>query len=191
MLCQMQMTTSPGCWIKSQEPSFWEVMDSFVLLPYVRLAVSRSLFKQLLACMNFPLDLEDWLLVQMEKVISMNYGSSTSNWKPWRWVRLDLILSLMRGIYIDSNLKPITKFTSSTRSTNFKDVILWKISQMITNFLTKIVIRTYGLIQHSECQNIFIHLSKTICSIITVFLKKILQTLFRHYFLQSLSLFFC
>ena len=22
----------------------------------------------------------------MEKVISMNYGSSTSNWKPWRWV---------------------------------------------------------------------------------------------------------
>ena len=28
------------------------------------------------------------LLVQMKKVISMNYGSSTSNWKPWRWVRL-------------------------------------------------------------------------------------------------------
>ena len=36
------------------------------------------------------------LLVQTKKVISMNYGSSTSSWKPWRWVRLDL----MRDIYI-------------------------------------------------------------------------------------------
>ena len=31
------------------------------------------------------------LLVQTKKVISMNYGSSTSCWKPWRWVRFDLI----------------------------------------------------------------------------------------------------
>ena len=37
-------------------------------------------------------------LVQMKKVISMNYGNSTSSWKPWRWVRLDLILT-MREIY--------------------------------------------------------------------------------------------
>ena len=32
-------------------------------------------------------------------MISMNYGSSTSSWKSWRWVRLDLILS-MSDIYI-------------------------------------------------------------------------------------------
>ena len=37
------------------------------------------------------------LLVQTKKVISMNYGSSSSSWKPWRWVRLDLILRW--GIY--------------------------------------------------------------------------------------------
>ena len=29
---------------KSQEPSFWEVMDSFVLVAYVSLAASRTLF---------------------------------------------------------------------------------------------------------------------------------------------------
>ena len=33
-------------------------------------------------------------LVQTKKVISMNYGSSTSSWKQWRSVRLDLILSM-------------------------------------------------------------------------------------------------
>ena len=33
------------------------------------------------------------LLVQTRKMISMNYGSCTSSWKPVRWVRLDLILT--------------------------------------------------------------------------------------------------
>ena len=38
---------------KSQEASFWEVMDSpFVLLAYVTLAASRTLLQQLLACLN-------------------------------------------------------------------------------------------------------------------------------------------
>ena len=72
----------------------------------------------------------------------MNYGSSTSSWKPWRWVRLDLILT-MRDIYINSNLNPLTKFTSSSRSTKFKDILPWNISQMITKTIlmsTRIVI---------------------------------------------------
>ena len=38
---------------KSQDPSFWKVMDSFVLLAYVKLAASRNLFHRLLACLNF------------------------------------------------------------------------------------------------------------------------------------------
>ena len=82
------------------------------------------------------------LLVQTKKVISMKYRSSTSSWKPWRWVRLDLILS-MRDIYIKSNLNPFTKVTSSSRSTEFKDILPWNISQMITKTVlisTKIVI---------------------------------------------------
>ena len=44
---------------KSQEPSFWEVMDSFVLLAYASFAVSRTLLQWLLACLNFTLDSEN------------------------------------------------------------------------------------------------------------------------------------
>ena len=44
---------------KSQEPSIWEVMDSFILLAYASLAASRTLFQRLLACLNFPLESED------------------------------------------------------------------------------------------------------------------------------------
>ena len=61
----------------------------------------------------------------------MNYCSSTSSWKPWRWMRLDLIFS-MWYIYVDSSLNRLTKFSSSSRSTMFKDILPWNISQMIT-----------------------------------------------------------
>ena len=44
--------------------------------------------------------------------------------KPWRWVKLDLIL-LMRDIYINSNVN-LPEFTSSSRSTEFK---LWSNDQ--------------------------------------------------------------
>ena len=63
------------------------------------------------------------LLVQMKKVISMNYDSSTICWKPWRWVRLGLILT-MRDIYRYFDQNPLREFTSS-RSTNFKDILQW------------------------------------------------------------------
>ena len=41
----------------------------------------------------------------------------------------------MRDIYINSNLKPLTKFTSSSRSTEFKDILPWSISQMISKII--------------------------------------------------------
>ena len=44
---------------KSREPSFWEVMDSFVLLAYASLAASRTLLQWLIACLNFTWDSED------------------------------------------------------------------------------------------------------------------------------------
>ena len=81
------------------------------------------------------------LLVKTKKVISMNYGSSTGSWKPWRW-GFDLIFS-MRYMYINSNLNPLTKLTSSNRSRELKDILPWKISQMITKTIpisTRIVI---------------------------------------------------
>ena len=44
---------------KSQDPSFWEMMDSFVLLACASLAVSRTLLQRLLSCQNFTLDSGD------------------------------------------------------------------------------------------------------------------------------------
>ena len=82
------------------------------------------------------------LFVQTKKLTSMNYGSNTSNWKPWRWMRLDLIL-MMRDMYIYSNLNPLTKFTRNSRSIEFKDILPWNIAQIITNIVpisTRIVI---------------------------------------------------
>ena len=72
----------------------------------------------------------------------MNYGSSASCWKPWRRVSFYLILT-MRDTYMNSNLNPITKFNSTSRSTGFKDILPWNISQMITKTIsisTRIVI---------------------------------------------------
>ena len=54
---------------KSQEPSFWEVMDSFALLAHAISAASRILFQGLLACLNFTLESEDL--------------SSWYKWKKW------------------------------------------------------------------------------------------------------------
>ena len=92
------------------------------------MVASRTLLQWLLACLNFILDSQDLFCWYKKKVISLNYGNSRSNIKPWRWVRLDLLLT-MRDIYINSNLNQLTKFTS--RGTEFKDVIPWNISQMI------------------------------------------------------------
>ena len=38
-------------------------------------------------------------LLQMIEMISKYYGSSTSSWNPWRWIKLDLIVAV-RDIYI-------------------------------------------------------------------------------------------
>ena len=38
---------------KFREPSFWEVMESFVLLAYASLAASRTILQWLLVCLNF------------------------------------------------------------------------------------------------------------------------------------------
>ena len=107
-------------------------MDSFVLWAYASLAASKTLLQRLLAWLNLYFRIRRFiLLVQTNKLISMNYGSSTSSWKPGRWVRLDLIFS-MGDIYINSNLSPHKKFISSSRSTEFNNILPWNIPQMIT-----------------------------------------------------------
>ena len=44
---------------KSQKQSFWEVMDSVVLVAYASLAASTTLLQRLLASLNFTLDSDD------------------------------------------------------------------------------------------------------------------------------------
>ena len=81
------------------------------------------------------------LFIQLKKVISMDYDSSTSSWKPWRWVRLNLILT-MRDIYINPNLNLLTKLTNNSRSTEFKDIFPWQHTipvsmRVVRNYFTK------------------------------------------------------
>ena len=125
-------------------------MDSFVSLAYASLAASRTFCNDFEFYFRFRSFI---LLLQRKKVISVNYGSSTSSWKPWRLMRLALIL-MVRDMYINSNMNPLTKFTSSSRSTGFNDILPWNISQMITKTVpisTRIVI-SYAMKRASRCE---------------------------------------
>ena len=51
--------------------------------------------------------------------------------------------SWVRDVYVSSNLEPLTRFTSSRRSTEFNNIFPWNIPQMITKIVpigTRIVI---------------------------------------------------
>ena len=117
---------------KSRESSSWEVTDSFVSVAYVSLAALRTLLQWLLTSLSeiYFRFRRFILLVQTKILIFVNYGSSTSCRKPWRWVRLELILT-MREMYINSNLNPLTKFFRRSRSTELKDILTWNMSQHV------------------------------------------------------------
>ena len=115
---------------KSQEPGFWEVMDS-CFISICKFDSFKNPFATITSLSELYFRIRFILLVQTKKVISMNYGSSTRSWKPWIWMRLDLIFSI-RNIYINSNLNPLARFARSSRSTKLKDILPWNVSQMIT-----------------------------------------------------------
>ena len=79
-----------------------------------------SLLQRLLAYLNFTLD-SIFLLVQTERVNSVNYGNSTSSWKPWRLVKID------EGYIHQFQPEPTHKIH------NFKGIFPWNISQTIIN----------------------------------------------------------
>ena len=106
-------------------------MDSFILFAYASLAPSRTLLQWLLACLNFTLDSEDlsfWYKQKRWFLLTMAAAQAAENHED---ERPDVML-LMRDICINSNLNPLAKFTSSSRSTEFKGIIPWIVSQMIT-----------------------------------------------------------
>ena len=105
----MQKTT-PDCWIDkyskftfventiSRSPKFSRAnflgSDSSVLLVYAVLETSRTFFQRLLACLNFNLGSEGLLCLYKGKKWFLWTGSITSSWKPWRLMRIELILTL-------------------------------------------------------------------------------------------------
>ena len=98
-----------------------EVIDSF-LLEYASLTASRTVL-QWLSELYFRFK-KNILWVQKKNVISMGYSSSTSSWKSWRWMRLDLIFTI-------KDMNSLTMHKQQEKH-QFKDIIPWKISQIIT-----------------------------------------------------------
>ena len=103
----------------------------FALLANASLAVLRTLLKQLLACLNFTLESEDLYFWYKQKK-----GDFYELWQQQKQLKTMEMIEVwpysMRDVCINSNLNPPTKLTSSSRSTDLKDILPWKISQMIT-----------------------------------------------------------
>ena len=116
-------------------------MDSFILLAYASLAASRTLLQLLLACLNFALDSEDLSCWNKQKSAFYELWQQHKQRKNMD-MRLDLILT-MKDTYINSNLRPFTKFTINSKRTEFKDILPWNIPQVVTKTVpisTRIVI---------------------------------------------------
>ena len=114
----------------SPEPSFWEVMHSF-FISICKFGSLKKPFVIITSLSELYFRFRRLVLLVQTKAISMSYCSSTSTWKPRRWARFDLIFS-MRDIHNNSNLKTLIKFTSTGRSTEFKNILPCNISQLTT-----------------------------------------------------------
>ena len=127
-----------------RELSFWEVMHSFVLLAYSSLAASRTRLQRVLACLNFTLGSEDlfcwykrktWFLWTMAAAqAAENHGDDRGLVRYFRWGIYTSILTLTYSQ---------DRFTNSSRSTEFKDILPWDIFEMITKIIlssTRIVL---------------------------------------------------
>ena len=121
-------------------------MDSFCFISICKFGRFKNSFTTITSLCELYFRFRRFiLLVQMKKGISMNYGSSMNRWKPWRWVWR--CTSMMRDMYINSNLNPLTKFTNSSRSTEFRDILMWNNSQMITKTIpiSKRIVISYAM----------------------------------------------
>ena len=113
---------------KSWEPSFWKVMDSFVLLAYASFAASRTFLQQLLVCLNFRI--RRFILLLQTKSDFYELWQQHKQLKTMMMNETWLGTSYEGYIYINSNLN--TEFTKSSRRNKFKYILPWNISQVIT-----------------------------------------------------------
>ena len=87
---------------KSRDPSFWDLMHSFVLLAYASLAASRFLLEQLLAWLNFNIVSEDLFCCCKPKK-----SDFYELWQQCKQLKTIEISEALRIIYINSNLNPL------------------------------------------------------------------------------------
>ena len=130
----MQRTTTPntiGNSPKVPRAKFLRSDGIFCFVELCKFGSFKNPFATITNLSGFYFKFGRFIVGTNEKLSSMNYDSCTNSWKPWRRGGFDLILT-MKDIYINSNLNPLTKFTSSSRSIEFKDIRPWSISQMIT-----------------------------------------------------------
>ena len=103
----------------SWELHFWEVMDSFVLVAYASLAALRTLLQQLLSELYFGFRRFILLVPKKKKKDFYEIWQQHDLLKTMERMRFDLIL-VIRDKYINFDLNPLTKFTSSNKSTEFQ-----------------------------------------------------------------------
>ena len=74
---------------KSQEPSFWEVIRLFCFISICNFDSCKNPFATITSLSELYFRFKRFIpFVQARKVTSINHGSSTNIWKPWRCVRL-------------------------------------------------------------------------------------------------------
>ena len=121
---------------KLQEPSFQEPNLPFSISKF---GSFKNPFAMITSLSKIHFKYKIFILfsqAQRKEMLSMSYGSSTNSWKSWGWTRLDLIF-IMRNIYIYPILELSTKFNTSIKfstsssSTKFKNILQWNISQLI------------------------------------------------------------
>ena len=136
------MGTLLGICQKSWEPSFWEVMNSFVcFISMCKFHSFKNPFPTITSLSQLDFLFRRFiLLVETKDVISMNYGSSKSSRKPWRWVRLiftwRIYTSVPTWFHSQNSL-------AAVEALSLKDILPWNISQMIIetcSISTRIVI---------------------------------------------------
>ena len=132
-------------------------MNSFVLLAYASLAASRTLLQRLIACLNFTLESEDFyfLFGTSEKHDFMNYGSSTSSCKPWKWMRLDLMFSMW---YIYTSIPTWTHSQNSVAAAEAPSIYSY-IIQHLFSYRSTSFYRQHSKITYKSCMSV--HLEVT------------------------------
>ena len=104
---------------KSWEPSFWEVLNVFVLLASTSLAASRTLLQRLLAFRLLPLDL---LYFRFRRFILLI--QTKMSYELWQQLKQLETMEMSEawpdtcngGMYINSNLNPLTEFFRCSKS---------------------------------------------------------------------------